>query len=810
LVRHRSRDDSGTVTGDDTTGEPIMILSRRSLLAGVSVAALTPAGLIAAPTTAAVRKVEPVPARFVRLLPSRFADAFEANRRYLLELDPERLLHNFYTSAGLPAPKPVYGGWEAMGIAGHMMGHWLSACALVVGNTGDRQVAASLDHALAEMARIQAAHGDGYCGGTTVERDGKTIDGKVVFEELRRGDIRSGGFDLNGGWVPLYTWHKVHAGLLDAHLLARNPRAMPIMLGVAGYLAGVLEPLDDAQMQRILAAEHGGLNETYAETYALTGDRRWLRMAEKIRHKAVLDPLTAQQDKLAGLHANTQIPKVIGLARLHELTGQPEHATAARFFHDRVTRHHSYVIGGNSEREHFGQPDKLSARITEATCEACNSYNMMKLTRHLYGWQPEARWFDYYERVQLNHIMAHQHPETGRFVYFMPLAAGARRVYSSPEDSFWCCVGSGIESHAKHADSIWWSDPATLYVNLFIPSRLDWPERGWGVSLDSGLPDRGTATLTIRRAPARAQSLAVRLPGWATNPTLTLNGQPVTPVLRSGYAVIDRRWRAGDVIAVTMPMTLKAEPLPDDPTLVAFTHGPVVLAADLGPAAGQYDGAGPALVTAGAATAALKPVTGPATGDARFHAAGALGESLSFKPFFAQYDRRAAVYFPTFTPDRWAVARTGYVEAQAAARALAQRTVDVIHLGEMQPERDHGFASAKSEVVNWSGRAARRLRPGESMRLMLARRPGPAVLRVTVARGDAGRAMGIAVDGDMLGKGQAVPAATGNLVAVDYAIPSSGAQGRPRAEVVVTALKDDAVIYEMRMMTDVEAVQPVT
>ncbi len=777
-----------------------MILTRRFLLAGASVIAIAFPAVARLPALG-IRRVEPVPARFVRLTPSPFADAFEANRRYLLELDPERLLHNFYVSAGLPAPKPVYGGWEAMGIAGHMMGHWLSACSLVVANTGDRPVAARLDHALAEMARIQRAHGDGYCGGTTVERDGKTVDGKIVFEELRRGDIRSGGFDLNGGWVPLYTWHKVHAGLLDAHTLARNPRAMPVMLGIAGYLAGILEPLTDEQMQRILSAEHGGLNETYAETYALTGDPRWLRMAEKIRHKAVLDPLTAQQDKLAGLHANTQIPKVIGLARLHELTGQPGHATAARFFHDRVTGHHSYVIGGNSEREHFGQPDRMSERVTEATCEACNSYNMMKLTRHLYGWQPDARWFDYYERVQLNHIMAHQHPKTGRFVYFMPLSAGARRVFSSPEDSFWCCVGSGIESHAKHADSIWWSDPATLYVNLFIPSELDWAARGLAVTLDTAMPLEGTATLTIRRAPARKLAMAVRLPGWAGSPTLTLNGRPFSPLLRDGYAVVDRRWKAGDTLALVMPMALTAEPLPDDLTVVAFTHGPLVLAADLGTASDPYDGVGPVLVTAGAATAALAP----AEGDARFRAVGALDEKLTFKPFFAQYDRRSAVYFPTFTPDRWAVAKAGYIEAQAVARSLAGRTVDVIHLGEMQPERDHGFVSARSEVVNWSGRAARRLRPGESMQMMLARRPGPAVLRLMVSRGDADRPMTITVDGDPLGKGRPVMLATGNLIAVDYAIPSSGAQGRPLAQVVVSAQKKDAVIYEIRMLTDAEA-----
>ena len=777
-----------------------MQLSRRSLLIGTSVIAFGPA--IGAPAPPRVR-VTPVPARFVRLRPSLFADAFAANRRYLLELDPERLLHNFYVSARLPVPRPVYGGWEAMGIAGHMLGHWLSACALVVANTGDPQVAASLDHALGEMARIQAAHGDGYLGGTTVESDGRTVDGRIVFEELRRGDIRSNGFDLNGGWVPLYTWHKVHAGLLDAHRLARNPRAMPVMLALATYLAGVLEPLTDEQMQRVLAAEHGGLNESYAETYALTGDPRWLRLAERIRHKAVLDPLAARQDRLAGLHANTQIPKVIGLARLHDLTGDPAHATAARFFHERVTRHHSYVIGGNSEREHFGQPDKLAERVTEATCEACNSYNMMKLTRHLYGWQPDARWFDYYERVQLNHIMAHQRPDTGRFVYFMPLAAGARRVFSSPEDSFWCCVGSGIESHAKHADSIWWSDPDTLYVNLFIPSELDWSERGLAVTMDTDMPLEGRVTLTARRAPRMVQALAVRLPGWADGATLTLNGAAATPVVRDGYAVLRRRWRAGDVVKVTLPMALRSEALPDDPSIVAFTHGPLVLAADLGPADAPYDGVGPALVAAGAATAALVPAGAPAT----FRATGALDEALSFRPFFSQYDRRAAVYFPTFTPGRWAGARAGYIRAQEQARVLARRTVDVIHLGEMQPERDHGFASEHSEVVNWSGRAARRLRPGESMRLTLARRPGPAVLRVTVAVADAQRAMTITVDGETLTQPQVAERA-GNFAAVDYPIRAHGTPGAAQAEVTVAAGREDAVLYEMRMMTAAEPAPP--
>ncbi|MEH3101723.1 glycoside hydrolase family 127 protein [Sphingomonas adhaesiva] len=777
--------------------------TRRELLVGTAAAASLGLPLGAASAASGVVRAEPVPMRYVRLKPSPFQDAFAANRRYLLSLDPERLLHNFYVSAGLPAPGPVYGGWEAQGIAGHSLGHWLSACALVVANTGDRAIAARLDHALAEMARIQAAHGDGYIGGTTVERGGRTVDGKIVFEEVRRGDIRTGGFDLNGGWVPLYTWHKVQAGLTDAHRLAGNPRALPVLLAMAGYLAGVLEPLTDAQMQQVLRAEHGGLNESFADLHAITGAPRWLRLAEKIRHKAVLDPLTAGIDSLEGLHANTQIPKVIGLARLHELTARADQAAAARFFHARVTGHHSYVIGGNSEREHFGAPDRLAARVTEATCEACNSYNMMKLTRHLYGWQPDARWFDYYERVQLNHILAHQRPDTGQFVYFMPLASGARRSYSMAEDSFWCCVGSGMESHAKHADSIFWHDTGgggTLYVNLYIPSRLDWPERGVALDLDTTMPFAGRATLTIGRAPRTAQRIALRMPGWSSGARLMVNGRPAAAVAERGYAILQRRWAAGDRIDIDLPMRLTAEALPDDPSIVAFLHGPLVLAADLGPADAPFEGVEPALVTKGAAPDALA-----ADGSGGFRTTSAIGEPLSLRPFFAQHERRTAVYFPTFSAAGWSAARADYLGRAQEAKALARRTVDIFHPGEMQPERDHDFVSARSDVVNWAGRPGRRLRPGARMDFAMTRAEGPAILRVMVVAGDADRPMAVTVDGQPVpptGRGDR----TGERFALlDHAIPAMGAQGRPRAMVSIIAGRDDAVIYEVRMLTAPDA-----
>ena len=542
------------------------MISRRLFLLSASAVALAAATMGRARSVPQPVRVRPVPIEAVRLRPSIFLRAVEANRRFLLSVEPDRLLHNFHASAGLEPKGPVYGGWEARGIAGHSFGHYLSACSLMHAQTGDAAVRERVRYIVGELARCQAAHGDGYVGGTTVERGGEIVDGKIVFEELRRGEIRAGPFDVNGGWVPLYTWHKVHAGLIEAYRTARVEEALPVMLGMATYLAEILEALDDAQMQALLVAEYGGLNDSCAETFALTGDPRWLRLAERIRDRRVLDPIAAERDILPGLHANTQIPKLIGLARLYEENGDERHARAARFFRDTVARHHSYVIGGNSEREHFGPPDTFASRLNDRTCEACNSYNMLKLTRHVYGWAPDAALFDDYERIHLNHILAHQHPETGMLAYFMPLAAGARRTWSTPDDSFWCCVGSGMESHAKHGDSIYWHDEATLYVNLFIPSALDW--RGLKLELDTAYPFDETVTLTIAEASdgaGRHRPAAAGLVRRAGGPPERRCGRdraarrlcPAPPALapRRPDRAACCRWRCGSSRRPTIPMS---------------------------------------------------------------------------------------------------------------------------------------------------------------------------------------------------------------------------------------------------------------
>lgn len=765
------------------------LLSRRHMLATASILPLLPA---LAQAAGYAERARPVPVRYVTLKPSPFADAMAANRRYLLSLDPERLLHNFYLAAGLAAPAPIYGGWESDSIAGHSMGHWMSAASLMIANGGDAELGAALDRTLASMQRIQQAGGDGYLGGMTVMRDGKSVPGKIVFEELRRGDIRT-TWELNGAWVPIYALHKIMAGLADAHALAGRKAALPILLGVADYFAGVIEPLSDAQVQQILSVEHGGILETYADLYATTGDPRWLKVARRLRHHAVVDPLVRGEDRLAGLHANTQIPKIIGLARLYEVGGDGQDASAARFFHATVTQHHSYVVGGNSEREHFGQPDRQGEQLTTATCEACNSYNMLKLTRHLYGWSPHANWFDFYERTQLNHMLAHQRPDTGQFVYFMPMEAGAKRDYSTPENSFWCCVGSGMESHAKHADSIYWQSGTTLFVNLFIPSTLDLPD-GPRIEMDTRYPQDGQVTLTLARPPRGTTTLAIRRPGWASGASLMLNGAPFAAPVEDGYWRIARKWQAGDRIALSIPFALRAEPLAGAPDTYAYVSGPLVLAADLAPADQRFDGPAPALLVQGEPGTALVAL---ADRPHHYRATDVLGQSHDIVPFFPLYDRRAAIYFRTFTPAQWQSGRSAYMAAEAARADLARRTIDIFHIGEMQPERDHGFAATGGQSGEFYGKKNRSLPEGAEMRFSIARRPGPSTLQITYWGNDTGREMRIAVDGKEIAIERRERRVENEWLVVDYPLPPTTAR---QSTVTLTALKGKSAIYGIRSL----------
>lgn len=772
-------------------------LSRRALLRSASVlalAAVAPAAALARQTSFA----EPFPLSAVRLKPSIFLDAVDADRAYLLSLDPDRLLHNFRKGAGLAPKGELYGGWEARGIAGHTLGHYLSACSLLLAQTGDEEALRRVCYIVAELAATQAAHGDGYVGATTVERDAVILDGKIVYEEVRRGEIRSGPFDLNGGWVPLYTWHKVHAGLLDAHGFCGSDEALAVARGMADYLVGVFAGLDDAQVQRVLAAEHGGLNETMAEMFARTGDARYRALGERLRHRAVLDPLSEESDELAGKHANTQIPKVVGLARLHELTGDAANARAARFFWNAVTRRHSYAIGGNSEREYFAPPGVVAPLLTDRTCEACNTYNMLRLTRHLWRWRQDAVYFDYYERAHLNHIMAHQHPETGMLAYFMPMTPGGRRQFSTPTDSFWCCVGSGMESHAKHGESIYWRRDDTLFVNLFIPSRLDWAERGARIDLDTQFPNGESVEIRVSEAGPRPNlTLAVRLPAWCEAPALALNGRAAAFTRRDGYALIRRRWRDGDVLTLGLPMRLRTEAAPDDARTLSFLSGPLVLAADLGPAEAERTPLTPALHEADPLGAAM-----PIAGAPHVYSLAARPAALTLRPFHAQYERRTAPYLRQFSDAEWAERVAVAEELQRRRSALDARTVDMIQLGETESERRHNYRANHADLLSYEGVAGRQAwwGAGNFFEFDLAIEPGPLALHALYWGEEIDKNFEILVDGQSLAHERRPGPPQRAFVEREYALPPALTQGKSRVGVRFETRGSDAPVYQMRIV----------
>lgn len=702
----------------------------------------------------------------VRLLDGPFLDAQDTDLRYLMALDPERLLAPFRREAGLPVPAPSYGNWESSGLDGHMGGHYLSALALMVASTGDTQARQRLDHFVAELKRCQDAIGTGYLGGIP--------NGAKAWSEVAHGELRVDSFSVNGRWVPWYNLHKLFAGLRDAWLHAGNADAKAMLVALSDWALRLTTPLSDAQMQDMLRAEHGGMAEVLADVADITGDLRYLALARRFTHQALLQPLAAGQDRLDGLHANTQIPKVIGFARVAQFPGDDEGWRAAEFFWHIVTEKRSVAIGGNSVREHFHPADDFRPMLDEVEGpETCNSYNMLKLTALLAQARPEqGSYADFYERTLYNHILASQHPGEGGFVYFTPMRPQHYRVYSQVDQGMWCCVGSGLESHARHGEFIYTHDEDSLYVNLFIASALDWRERGIHVTQATRFPDEPRTRITVEGAGEFA--LKIRYPGWVAPGALMLrlNGRPVVAKARpGGYVELRRSWRAGDRVDVELPMRTTLEPMPGLKNYVAVLHGPIVLAAKT-PQPGEMlsfraDGsrmghvpqgavcpqeAAPVFVSPSLKEAGIvrrfKPVPGqPLSFTAPGLIQGANGrQPLELIPFFRLHDSRYMIYWARSTPARQRLLRAEFAKAEEARLALNAITIDQVAPGEQQPETDHGFHGEGTD--SGISPAGRWRHATQWFGYELSDPRGEArALQLTFAKGDAGRRFDLVVNG---------------------------------------------------------------
>lgn len=739
----------------------------------------------------------------VRLLEGPFKRAMELDGKYLLMLEPDRLLSWFRKEAGLKPKGEVYGGWEAQGVAGHSLGHYLSACAMMFASTNDARFRDRVNYVVDELELCQKANGDGYVAAIP--------EGKRIFREVAAGDIRSKGFDLNGGWVPWYTLHKIYAGLLDAHQYAANGKALAVAVKLADWADKAVGHLNDEQFQRMLVAEHGGMNESLAELYARTGDEKYLKLSRRFHHRAVLDPLAREEDRLAGLHANTQIPKLIGLARRYELTGDAADKTAASFFWERVVHHHSYVNGGNSEAEHFGPPDRLNDRLTVNTTETCNTYNMLKLTRHLFEWRADARYADYYERALYNHILASQNPEDGMFCYFVPLKPGAEKTYSTPFDSFWCCVGTGMENHAKYGEGIYFRGDDALWVNLFIPSELSWKEKGLTVRQETRFPESDAVTLTFKSRKPVALALRLRYPGWAKDGvSVSVNGKPQAVGAKPGsYVEVRRTWKTGDRLDMKIPMSLRLEAMPDNPNRAAILYGPVVLAGELAPEDEAKVGGlvfVPAMVSENRPVAQwVKPVAGePLT--FRTERAGQ-PRDVTLYPFYKMHGRRYSVYWDLFTQQQWSARSLEYAQELLRARQLELMTADFAQPGAMQSERDHNMQGERTQAGEHSNRKWRHATDGGWVSFdMKVPADRGAALVVSYWGSDAGdRTFDILVDGVKVATQTLNNDKPGQFFDVTYPIPGELTLGKQKVTVRFQARPGNTAggLYGLRMLKEI-------
>jgi len=658
--------------------------------------------------------VQSFPLSDVRLLESPFLHAQELDKQYLLDMEADRLLAPFLREAGLTPKAESYTNWENTGLDGHIGGHYLSALSLMYASTGDKQIKSRLDYMLSELKRCQNANGNGYIGGVP--------GGKVIWDEVAAGNIRAGGFSLNDKWVPLYNIHKTYAGLRDAWLLAGNKKAKEMLIKMTDWAIRLVSQLSDEQMQDMLRSEHGGLNETFADVAAITGDLKYMELAHKFCHQYILEPLLAKEDKLTGLHANTQIPKVLGFKRIADLEGNNEWSEAARFFWETVIENRSVCIGGNSTGEHFNATDDYSRMIKSIEGpETCNTYNMLRLTKMFYETSADKKYIEYYERALYNHILSTQHPGTGGFVYFTQMRPGHYRVYSQPQTSMWCCVGSGIENHAKYGEMIYAHTDNELYVNLFIPSRLEWKEKKTEIIQENRFPDEASTTLTINPKKKTTFTLQIRYPDWVKNGEMTvaINGENYAAVKNTnGYISINRNWKKGDKVTVEMSMHIQAEQLPDHSNYYSFFYGPIVLAAktETNDLKGLFadDSRGghiahghqiplkdmPILVSEpGEITDCLTPVNGKSLTFriTNLYPSEKWGE-LELIPFFRLHESRYIIYWPQATADGVVALQKETEKQEQEKIRLDNITLDKVVSGEQQPESDHFVKSEESQI----------------------------------------------------------------------------------------------------------------
>ena len=646
----------------------------------------------------------------ITLLDSPLKRARDLNIKTLLQYDCDRLLAPYLKEAGLTPKGKSYPNWD--GLDGHVGGHYLTAMAINAA-TGDKECQKRMDYFISELqacadanAKNHPAWGKGYVGG-------------VPGSDRVWGDFKKGDFSAYyGSWVPFYNIHKMYAGLRDAWLYCGNEQARLLFLGFCDWAIDLTAELSDTQMEHLLDTEHGGMNEVLADAYAITGEQKYLHAARRFSHRRLLNPLMQRRDCLDNMHANTQVPKVIGFERIAELGGDEAYHTAGAFFWDIVTGERSLAFGGNSRREHFPSKEACKDFVEDIDGpESCNTNNMLKLTEDLHRRNPEARFADFYELAMFNHILSTQHPEHGGYVYFTSARPRHYRNYSAPNEAMWCCVGTGMENHGKYGQFVYTHKEDALFVNLFVASELNWKEKGIQLRQETGFPYAETSRITITQGKGKF-AMQVRYPGWVKPGkfTVKVNGQPVSVITGpSSYVTIDRQWKKGDVIDIQFPMHNSVKYLPNLTQYIALMHGPIMLAMKTGTedlamliaddsrfgqlAVGKklpIDQA-PILINNDIENIAdqLQPVAGKPL---HFTLSTKMVNEIRNEliPFFELHDARYMMYWLALSEDNYKGYLDNLARQEKERQELENRTVDKVQPGEQQPESDHFMETDES------------------------------------------------------------------------------------------------------------------
>ena len=646
----------------------------------------------------------------ITLLEGPLKHARDLNIETLLKYDCDRLMAPYRKEAGLTPKAKCYPNWD--GLDGHVGGHYLTAMAINAA-TGNKECRKRMEYIISEIAECAEANcknhpqwGVGYMGGMPNSQN--------IWNGFKDGDFRV----YSGSWAPFYNLHKMYAGLRDAWLYCGNEQAKSLFLQFCNWAIHITSGLSDEQMERMLDNEHGGMNEVLADAYAITHEQKYLDCAKRFSHKRLFTPMSQRQDCLDNMHANTQVPKVIGFERISELSGNEDYHVASSF----VTGERSLAFGGNSRREHFPAKDACMDFINDIDGpESCNTNNMLKLTEDLHRRNPEARYADYYELATFNHILSTQHPEHGGYVYFTPARPRHYRNYSAPNEAMWCCVGTGMENHGKYGQFIYTHAGDALFVNLYAASQLDWKERGITLRQETAFPYSENSTITIAEGKGTF-NLMVRYPGWV-HPgefKVSVNGKPADIITGpSSYVSINRKWKKGDVVNINFPMHSSLRYLPNEPQYVALMHGPILLGMKTGTESmasliaddsrfGQYAGGpkqpidkAPILINNDIASipSQLTPVPGKPL---HFTLSTRTENKIEgeLQPFFEIHDSRYMIYWLALTEGSYKQYIDNIAKQEQERQALEASTVDKVQPGEQQPETDHQMETDESYTGN--------------------------------------------------------------------------------------------------------------